>query len=224
MDSTLKGMLNLLNLFKFPQKLLNLWTGLSSSSSITSIYYKIFFFFITFSWVVTSSLVVPFQKGERLSLPHLSLLGLWNARVEVCLQSLLLLAGPVLSDNPSISFPALTAQCFTCKHLSVTDCQTLELKSDTCFFGKGGVWNMNAMLRLRVSLLFHHSAVLESWVCVPATERKPFLLAICELSQWIWRKYQHSQSKNYPLTACCSSLLTFSLIPQSLAFSFTSYT
>lgn len=64
-------------------------------------------------------------------------------------------ASPKLCDNPHISFAALTAQCISSKHLSVTDSRTLGLKSDTILFSlvKGGGWNMNTMLRLRVSLL-----------------------------------------------------------------------
>lgn len=64
------------------------------------------------------------------------------------------LTTPKLCDNPRISFAALTAQCISCKHLSVT-VKTLELETDTVFFPlvKGGGWNMNAMLSLRVSLL-----------------------------------------------------------------------
>lgn len=189
MDSSLKGMLNLFNLFKFPQKLLNLWTGLSSSSSITSIYYKIFF--ITFSWVVIlfSSCAFPKRWEALTSSP-------FSVRFVKCQnRSLLALstaAGPILSDNPSISFSALTAQCFSCKHLSVTDCQTLELKSDTCFLPLWkevfGIW-MPCLDRgwacfFTIALCWN-----PEFSCVPATEREPFLLAIHELSQWSWWKY-----------------------------------
>lgn len=43
-------------------------------------------------------------------------------------------ADPKLCDNPHISFADLTTQCCSSRHLSVTDCQSLEVKSDTVYF------------------------------------------------------------------------------------------